>query len=92
LGVTLEPTRIVVADGTRVEIDGLTPAAPYWWSAGLTRDRPRSRRSTRFSPFLLTSKSWAAHALRDPGVTLVVVDLLPEVQEKVRRAQQRQYR
>jgi hypothetical protein len=40
-------------------------------------------------PFLPTSKSWAAYAMRDLGVTIAVVDLPLEVQTKVRAAQQR---
>jgi hypothetical protein len=122
LGVTLEPTRIVVADGTRVEIDGAdagrTVLVECWAHQGppkvaqkhkvladtlkltwiATKIEPRPRLFLCLGdplaarPFLPTSKSWAAHALRDLGVTLAVVDLPLEVQEKVRRAQQRQYR
>jgi hypothetical protein len=121
LGVTLEPTRIVVADGTRVEVDGAdagrTVLVECWAHQGppkvaqkhkvladtlklawiATKIQPRPRLFLCLGdpltarPFLPTSKSWAACALRDLGVTIAVVNLPLEVQEKVRAAQQRQY-
>jgi hypothetical protein len=121
-GVTLEPTRIVVADGTRVEVDGtdagrtvlvecwahqgppkvaqkhkvLADTLKLMWIATKIEPRPRLvlclGDPLAARPFLPTSKSWAAHAMRDLGVTIAVVDLPLEVQTKVRAAQQRQYR
>jgi hypothetical protein len=43
-------------------------------------------------PFMPTAKSWAAQALKDLDVTVVVVDLPAELRETIKQAQQRQYR
>ncbi|MEV4638093.1 hypothetical protein AB0J80_12150 [Actinoplanes sp. NPDC049548] len=122
LGVVLEPARIVVADGTRVEVDGadaersvlvecwahqgppkvaqkhkvLADTLKLTWIATKIEPRPRLflclGDPLAARPFLPTSKSWAAHALQDLGVTIAVVDLPLEVKDSVRAAQQRQYR
>ncbi|MEU4217152.1 hypothetical protein [Actinoplanes sp. NPDC026623] len=122
LGVALEPTRIDVADGTRVEVDGVdaerTVLVECWahqgppkvaqkhkvladtlkltWIATKIEPRPRLylclADPLAAKPFLPTSKSWAAYALRDLGVTIAVVDLPSEVRDGVRAAQLRQYR
>jgi hypothetical protein len=122
LGVALEPTRIDVADGTRVEVDGVdadrTVLVECWahqgppkvaqkhkvladtlkltWVATKIEPRPRLylclADPLAAKPFLPMSKSWAAHALRDLGVIIAVVDLPCEVRDGVRSAQQRQYR
>lgn len=122
LGVVLESARIVVTDGTRVEVDGADAARSVlvecWAHQGppkvaqkhkvladtlkltwiATKIEPRPRLFLCLGdplaarPFLPTSKSWAARALQDLGVTIAVVELPLEVKEKVRAAQQRQYR
>jgi hypothetical protein len=43
-------------------------------------------------PFVAPAKSWAAAALKDLGITVVVVDLPDDMRDKVRAAQKRQYR
>ncbi|BCJ77003.1 hypothetical protein CS0771_65470 [Catellatospora sp. IY07-71] len=122
LGVALAPTRIIVAAGTRVEVDGadadrrvlvecwahqgppkvaqrhkvLADTLKLTWIA--TKIQPRPQLYLCLSdplaakPFLPTSKSWAAQALLDLGVTIAVVDLPADTRDKVRAAQQRQYR
>jgi hypothetical protein len=122
LGAALQPTRIEVADGTRVEVDEVdaerTVLVECWahhgtpkvaqkhkvladtlkltWIATKIELRPRLylclADPLAAKPFLPMSKSWAAHALRDLGVTIAVVDLPSEVRDGVRAAQQRQYR
>ncbi|MET8149357.1 hypothetical protein ACIBSW_34385 [Actinoplanes sp. NPDC049668] len=122
LGVALDPTRIVVANGTRVELDGadaertvlvecwahqgppkvaqkhkvLADALKLTWIATKIEPKPRLYLCLgdplAARPFLPASKSWAAYALRDLGVTVAVVDLPSEVRDKVQAAQQRQYR
>lgn len=44
------------------------------------------------APFQPTARSWAARALQDLGVTILVVVLPDEVRELIEAAQQRQYR
>lgn len=44
------------------------------------------------APFLPPARSWAARALQDFAVTVHVVDLPAGIRERVRAAQQRQYR
>lgn len=43
-------------------------------------------------PFLPGARSWAAQALQDFGITVVVVDLPDDVRQRVLDAQRRQYR
>lgn len=44
------------------------------------------------APFISTARSWAAQALSDLGVAVVLVALPPELRQMIREAQQRQYR
>ena len=122
LGVALDPTRIVVADGTWVEVDGAdagrTVLVECWAHQGPpkvaqkhkvladslklswigTKIEPSPRLYLCLAdplaakPFLPASRSWAAHALRDLGITIAVLALPAEVRTRIRAAQQRQYR
>jgi hypothetical protein len=44
------------------------------------------------APFRPTSRSWAAQALQDLGITVTVVDLPADVRRRIEEAQKRQYR
>jgi hypothetical protein len=122
LGVNLEPARIVIPSGARVEVDGadasrsvlvecwahqgppkvaqrhkvLADALKLMWIATTIYPRPRLvlclSDPLAARPFVAPAKSWAAAALKDLGITVVVVDLPDDVRDKVRAAQKRQYR
>jgi hypothetical protein len=44
------------------------------------------------APFLPTTRSWAARAFQDLGVTISVVDLPADLRQNLLLAQRRQYR
>ena len=122
LGFVLEPARIVIPSGARVEVDGadasrsvlvecwahqgppkvaqrhkvLADALKLTWIATTIYPRPRLvlclSDPLAARPFVAPAKSWAAAALKDLGITVVVVDLPDDVRGKVWAAQKRQYR
>jgi hypothetical protein len=122
LSVGLEPARITVPGGARVDVDGadaarsvlvecwahqgppkaaqrhkvLSDAFKLTWIASTIYPRPRLilclSDALAARPFVAPSKSWAAAALMDLGITVVVVDLPADLRERVWAAQRRQYR
>jgi hypothetical protein len=122
LALALEPARIAVASGARVEVDGcdtgrtvlvecwahqgppksaqrhkvLADALKLTWIASTIYPRPRlilcMSDPAAAAPFQPTARSWAAQALQDLGIAIHVVDLPEATRQKVRVAQQRQYR
>jgi hypothetical protein len=74
----------------------LADALKLTWIATTIYPRPRlilcMSDAQAAAPFLPTSRSWAAQALQDLGVAVVVVELPPDVRQRIRDAQQRQYR
>jgi hypothetical protein len=47
LGRELNPVKLTVPSGERVEVDGAMPTGPSWSNAGPTRDRPSQPSATR---------------------------------------------
>jgi hypothetical protein len=74
----------------------LTDALKLTWISSTIYPRPRLYLCLSdilaARPFMPTAKSWAAQALKDLDVTVVVVDLPAELRETIKQAQQRQYR
>ena len=74
----------------------LADALKLTWIASTIYPRPRlvlclsDERAA--APFRPTSRSWAAQALQDLGITITVVDLPAELRRRIEEAQKRQYR
>ncbi|PMR58853.1 hypothetical protein C1A38_22450 [Verrucosispora sp. ts21] len=122
LALTLEPAKIAVPSGARVEIDGcdsgrtvlvecwahqgppksaqrhkvLADALKLTWIASTMYPRPRlvlcMSDPAAARPFQPTSRTWAAQALLDLAITVHVVEIPDDIRQKVRAAQERQYR
>jgi len=122
LNVRLDPARLDVPSGARVEIDGTDPgrtvlveccahqgapkaaqrhkvlsdALKLTWIASTIYPRPRVvlclSDSLAAAPFLSTSRTWAAQAFADLGITVEVVDLPDDIRAGIVAAQERQYR
>lgn len=122
LQVILEPARLTVPSGARVEVDGsdtnrtvlvecwahqgppkaaqrhkvISDALKLTWISSTIYPRPRLilclSDPAAAGPFVPGSRSWAAQALEDLGITVAVVGLPEAVRQRVVAAQQRQYR
>lgn len=122
LGLTLNPARITVSSGERVEVDGadadhrvvvecwahqgapkaaqrnkvLSDAFKLHWIGTVLDPRPRRilclSDPAAAAPFLPTARTWAARALHDLGIEIVVVTLPDTVRAAILDAQRRQYR
>jgi len=122
LGLTLQPTRITIPSGVRVEVDGCDPdrtvlvecwahqgppksaqrhkvladALKLSWVATTIYPRPRlilcMSDPLAAAPFVPTARTWAGRAFEDLGITISIIVLPADVRERVRAAQQRQYR
>ncbi len=122
LGLVLEPARITVPSGARVEVDGADPhkavlvecwahhgapkaaqkhklladALKLTWISSTIYPRPRLilclSDMAAAAPFLPTARSWAAVALKDLGISVLIVTLPEELRRRVVAAQERQYR
>ncbi len=120
LGAKLTPTRIQLADQTRVEVDGASEDPPILCEAWAHQGPPKSAQRNKVltdalklafvgslrtprprlvlalsdleaaKPF--TGKSWYAHALRELGIEVMVVELPADLRERIRQAQVKQYR
>jgi hypothetical protein len=74
----------------------LADALKLTWIASTIYPRPRlilcMSDPLAAAPFLPTSRAWAARALQDLGITVVVVELPEGVRKGIQAAQERQYR
>lgn len=75
----------------------LADAFKLVWIASTIYPRPRRlilclSDDRAASPFQPTSRSWAAQALQDLGISVKVVDLPADVRQRIEEAQRRQYR
>lgn len=121
LGITLNPARITVPSGERVEVDGADPErrvlVECWAHQGAPKAAqrhkvlsdgfklswigtalyPRARRILCLSdpiaaaPFLPTARTWAARALHDLKIEVIVVTLPDTLRNTILEAQRRQY-
>jgi hypothetical protein len=122
LDLTLNPTRITVPSGERVEVDGAdtdrTVVVECWAHQGAPKAAQRNkvladafklnwigtildpspRRILCLSdpaaaaPFLPTARTWAARALHDLDIDVIVVTLPDTIRNTILEAQRRQYR
>jgi hypothetical protein len=122
LGRELNPVKLTVPSGERVEVDGadadrsilvecwahqgppksaqrhkvLSDAFKLTWISTTMYPRPRLvlclSDPLAAAPFLPTTRSWAARAFQDLGVTISVVDLPADLRQNLLLAQRRQYR